>query len=170
MTERRVRRRPGENRERLIEAGLVEFGLSGYHGTATARIAKRADVPQPHVYANFRTKQELFLACLELAAAGLPAPQSQPVAPSPRGPAQGETATPLGGAADGGSAAAARFVFQAIAAHRAAELSDTLTTRLSALRASWGSREFARVLELGARSLLESTAIADSDTEDDALN
>ena len=67
MTERRPRRRPGENRERLLKAGLVEFGLHGYHGASTAAIAARADVPQPHVYASFRTKQELFLACAERA-------------------------------------------------------------------------------------------------------
>ena len=62
MTERRARRKPGENRERLIEAGLIEFGLFGFHGASTARIAARAGVPQPHVYAHFATKQELFLA------------------------------------------------------------------------------------------------------------
>lgn len=59
-----MRRRPGENRERLQEAGLIEFGLFGFHGTSTGRIAARASVPQPHVYTNFRTKQELFLACV----------------------------------------------------------------------------------------------------------
>jgi AcrR family transcriptional regulator len=43
----------------------VEFGLFGYHGASTSSIAARADVPQPHVYANFETKQQLFLACFE---------------------------------------------------------------------------------------------------------
>lgn len=59
----RPRRRPGENRERLLEAGIDVFGTFGYHGAATAAIARLAEVPQPHVYANFHTKQELFLAC-----------------------------------------------------------------------------------------------------------
>lgn len=65
MDARRRRRRPGENRERLIDAGLLEFGRLGYHGAATGAIAARAGVPQPHVYASFRTKRELFLACID---------------------------------------------------------------------------------------------------------
>lgn len=68
-TPRRPRRKPGENRELLLEAGLIEFGLLGYHGASTAAIAARAEVPQPHVYASFRTKQELFTACFERASA-----------------------------------------------------------------------------------------------------
>lgn len=60
---RRTRRRPGENRERLLEAGIVVFSRHGYHGASTAAIASLAGVPQPHVYANFQTKQELFLEC-----------------------------------------------------------------------------------------------------------
>ncbi|MBP1325346.1 AcrR family transcriptional regulator [Leucobacter exalbidus] len=65
MTERRARRKPGENRARLVQAGLHEFGLYGYQGASTARIAARAEVPQPHVYTNFTGKPELFLACLD---------------------------------------------------------------------------------------------------------
>lgn len=63
----RPRRRPGENRRLLLEAGIVEFGGLGYHGASTSAIAVRAGVPQPHVYANFATKQELFVACVEFA-------------------------------------------------------------------------------------------------------
>lgn len=60
---RRARRRPGENRERLLDAGIAIFSAHGYHGASTAAIAALAEVPQPHIYANFRTKQELFLDC-----------------------------------------------------------------------------------------------------------
>ncbi len=60
---RRPRRRPGENRARLVEAGIRVFGIQGFHGASTSTIAELAEVPQPHVYANFTTKQELFLAC-----------------------------------------------------------------------------------------------------------
>lgn len=60
---RRVRRRPGENRERLLQAGITVFSDRGFHGASTASIAALAGVPQPHVYANFETKQELFLEC-----------------------------------------------------------------------------------------------------------
>ncbi len=61
---RRVRRRPGENRERLLEAGIIVFSAYGYHGASTAAVAAVAEVPQLHVYANFHTKQELFLDCM----------------------------------------------------------------------------------------------------------
>lgn len=70
-TPRRTRRRPGENRERLVEAGIAVFGSHGYHGASTASIAALAGVPQPHVYANFQTKQELFLECARRVSAHL---------------------------------------------------------------------------------------------------
>lgn len=63
--QRRQRRRQGENRERLITAGIAEFGSFGYFGASTNAIAKRAEVSQPHVYSNFNTKLELFQACAE---------------------------------------------------------------------------------------------------------
>ena len=65
-TPRRARRRTGENRERLILAGILCFGRTGFSGTSTGEIAATADVPQPHVYANFSTKHALFLECLSL--------------------------------------------------------------------------------------------------------
>lgn len=132
MTERRARRRPGENRERLIEAGLTEFGLSGYHGTTTGRIAARAGVPQPHVYANFRTKQELFLACLE----------SVLSAPSPITPAVVF------------SDQAARMLFQAVAGATVAELRAPISTQLTELRHAIGEPGFAALLAQGAATLL----------------
>ncbi|WP_125100719.1 TetR/AcrR family transcriptional regulator [Leucobacter chromiireducens] len=119
MTERRVRRRPGENRERLQEAGLIEFGLLGFHGTSTGRVAARASVPQPHVYANFRTKQELFLACVEravdtvLAAGGVSGYLRDP----------GD----LGGS---DASEAARVIFQAYAAAQDPGLVDALSPLL----------------------------------------
>lgn len=88
----RPRRRPGENRERLIEAGLIEFGLFGYHGASTAGIAARAEVPQPHVYASFPSKGELFLAVVRRVAERL----AGPTALAPAGTGEGL----LGGAPD----------------------------------------------------------------------
>lgn len=76
----RSRRRPGENRERLIEAGLIEFGLFGYHGASTAGIAARAEVPQPHVYASFPSKRALFLAVVRRVAERLAEPAAGPLA------------------------------------------------------------------------------------------
>jgi AcrR family transcriptional regulator len=52
-----------ERRADLLEAAVIEFAESGYHGTRTADIAARAGVSQPYVYALFPDKLALFLAC-----------------------------------------------------------------------------------------------------------
>ncbi len=52
-----------ERRAELLEAAVVEFAETGYHGTRTADIAARAGVSQPYVYALFPDKRALFLAC-----------------------------------------------------------------------------------------------------------
>lgn len=62
---RRTRRRPGENRERLIAAATIDFAIHGYRGSSTATIGTRAGVPQPHVYASFQSKRELYVAAAE---------------------------------------------------------------------------------------------------------
>jgi AcrR family transcriptional regulator len=54
-----------ERRAELLEAAVIEFAESGYHGTRTADIAARAGVSQPYVYALFPDKRALFLACHE---------------------------------------------------------------------------------------------------------
>jgi AcrR family transcriptional regulator len=54
-----------ERRADLLEAAVIEFAESGYHGTRTADIAARAGVSQPYVYALFADKRALFLACHE---------------------------------------------------------------------------------------------------------
>jgi len=57
------RRSAEERRADLLEAAVVEFAESGYHGTRTADIAARAGFSQPYVYALFPDKRTLFLAC-----------------------------------------------------------------------------------------------------------
>jgi AcrR family transcriptional regulator len=52
-----------ERRAELLEAAVIEFAETGYHGTRTADIAARAGVSQPYVYALFPDKRALFLAC-----------------------------------------------------------------------------------------------------------
>ncbi|PIO50323.1 hypothetical protein BV502_12770 [Leucobacter sp. OAMLP11] len=61
----------------MIEAGLIEFGLFGYHGASTAGIAARAEVPQPHVYASFPSKGALFLAVVRRVAERLAEPTAE---------------------------------------------------------------------------------------------
>jgi AcrR family transcriptional regulator len=60
---KRTRLSAQERRADLLEAAVIEFAESGFHGTRTADIAARAGVSQPYVYALFPDKRALFLAC-----------------------------------------------------------------------------------------------------------
>jgi AcrR family transcriptional regulator len=51
-----------ERRAQVLDAAVAEFGERGYHGASTARIAKRAGISQPYIYALFSDKDELFRA------------------------------------------------------------------------------------------------------------
>jgi AcrR family transcriptional regulator len=60
-----VRQTAAERREAVLEAARAEFAVTGYHGTSTSAIAERAGISQPYLFRLFRTKKELFLACIE---------------------------------------------------------------------------------------------------------
>ncbi|WP_336650897.1 MULTISPECIES: TetR/AcrR family transcriptional regulator [unclassified Leucobacter] len=141
-SQRRARRRPGENRERLIEAGLTEFGLFGYHGASTSSIAARAQVPQPHVYANFETKQQLFLACFDRVCDALLAEHREP-----------------------DSEGIQRFLFQAVSAAADPVLRFALLGSLLELRDALGDSEFDALLAAGAHSMLRTDADAGADAK-----
>lgn len=178
-TQRRPRRKPGENRERLLEAGLIEFGLFGYHGASTSAIAARAGVPQPHVYASFATKRELFLACCVRT---LSDPSPRPPGTSADGARNAEGTGGAGrtGSADGarsadgtGSAGGtrsaanpaehdayadetrARLILQAFAASRDPQLADALQPLLRRFVDDAGG-ETAQILATAAVTLLDS--------------
>lgn len=148
MTDRRPRRRPGENRDRLREAGLIEFGLFGYHGASTAGIAERAGVPQPHLYASFRTKQELFLDCLAHAEASLLSPAAAALST--------DVLQPRGNASAGALSdwASELCILQAVAASRDPELAAPIRGVLDRLRSALGDRLFNEMLVRGASTLL----------------
>lgn len=129
---RRPRRRPGENRERLIVAGIQEFAILGYRGASTSRIAARATVPQPHVYANFRTKQELFLACVSQVV-------EISIEAAPRTPRDGHHEL---------------LVFQALAAVGDPDLSAELRPLLLRLRTAIGRQGIESILARAAAQLL----------------
>jgi AcrR family transcriptional regulator len=59
------RRTAEERREAVLEAARAEFAATGYHGTSTEAIAKHAGISQPYLFRLYRTKKELFLACIE---------------------------------------------------------------------------------------------------------
>src|SRR4051812_1711058 len=60
-----MRRSAEERREEIVTIALRQFGLGGYHGTSTEAIAREAGISQPYLFRLFRTKRELFLACIE---------------------------------------------------------------------------------------------------------
>jgi AcrR family transcriptional regulator len=60
-----MRRSAEERREEIIAVALRQFGEGGYNGTSTEAIAREAGISQPYLFRLFRTKRELFLACIE---------------------------------------------------------------------------------------------------------
>jgi len=56
-----------ERREQILLAALAVFGARGYEGTTTDEVARAAGVSQPYVVRLFGTKENLFLAVLQLA-------------------------------------------------------------------------------------------------------
>jgi AcrR family transcriptional regulator len=83
LTEPRKRRSAEERREEIVGIAIRHFGLTGYHATSTEAIAQDAGISQPDLFRLFKTKRDLFVACLRAsderiietfrrAAAGLP--------------------------------------------------------------------------------------------------
>lgn len=53
-----------DRREGVVRAAIAEFARTGYHGTATASIAKRVGVTQPYLFRLFPDKKTIFVAAL----------------------------------------------------------------------------------------------------------
>jgi AcrR family transcriptional regulator len=53
-----------ERRGEVVAAAGVEFASTGYAGTSTEAIAKRAGVSQPYLFQLFGTKRDLFIAAV----------------------------------------------------------------------------------------------------------
>ncbi|NUP20859.1 MAG: TetR/AcrR family transcriptional regulator [Streptomyces sp.] len=51
-------------RESVIHAAIAEFARTGYHGTSTMAIAKRAGITQPYLFRLFPGKKAIFVAAL----------------------------------------------------------------------------------------------------------
>ncbi len=54
-----------QTRQRLLEAAARVFAERGYHATSVEQVAEAAGYTKGAVYANFSSKDELFLALLE---------------------------------------------------------------------------------------------------------
>jgi len=60
-----VRKSAEVRREEILAVGIRHFAAGGYHGTSTDAIAREAGISQPYLFRLFRTKRELFLACVD---------------------------------------------------------------------------------------------------------
>jgi AcrR family transcriptional regulator len=59
-----ARRSAEDRREEIVEIAFRHFAEGGYHGTSTEAIAREAGISQPYLFRLFKTKRELFLACV----------------------------------------------------------------------------------------------------------
>lgn len=55
-----------ERRTAVLAAAISEFARSGYAGTSTEVIARRAGISQPYLFRLFGTKKDLFVATYDL--------------------------------------------------------------------------------------------------------
>src|SRR5918993_3078264 len=62
---RRTRLPAEERRAEIVAAALTEFASTGYAGTPTEAIARRAGVSQPYLFQLFGTKRDLFIAAIQ---------------------------------------------------------------------------------------------------------
>jgi AcrR family transcriptional regulator len=60
-----ARKSAEERRGEIVEIAFARFAEGGYHGTSTDAIAREAGISQPYLFRLFRTKKELFLACVD---------------------------------------------------------------------------------------------------------
>jgi AcrR family transcriptional regulator len=74
-----------ERREDILAIAVEHFALGGYHGTSTETIAREAGISQPYLFRLFRTKRELFIACLDRANARVEATFRAAAAEAPAG-------------------------------------------------------------------------------------
>jgi AcrR family transcriptional regulator len=62
------RRLRSERAGTILDAAAATFAARGYHDASMDEIARRAGVSKPVVYAQFGSKDELYVACVERAA------------------------------------------------------------------------------------------------------
>ena len=60
-----ARKSAEERREEIVGIAFRHFAEGGYNGTSTEAIAREAGISQPYLFRLFRTKRELFLACVD---------------------------------------------------------------------------------------------------------
>jgi AcrR family transcriptional regulator len=146
--------RVADRRERILEAGLEEFGTRGVFSTGVKDVCRRAGLTDRYFYESFRDGRELFTAVFDRATARLFEVVATALAAAPATPeAQARAVIEAYVRALADDPRLARVVF--IEAPSAGpEVESHMRTTL---------RQFARLIELGARPYLP------ADTRDDAL-
>jgi AcrR family transcriptional regulator len=66
-----ARRSAEDRRGEIVEIAFRHFAQGGFHGTSTEAIAREGGISQPYLFRLFKTKRELFLACVERCYAGV---------------------------------------------------------------------------------------------------
>jgi AcrR family transcriptional regulator len=61
-----IRMSAEQRRHEVLLAAVTEFAHTGYAGTSTEQIARRAGISQPYLFRLFKTKKALFLAAINL--------------------------------------------------------------------------------------------------------
>jgi AcrR family transcriptional regulator len=72
-----------ERRQALVDTSLRVFASGSYRGTTTAEIAQAAGVSEPILYRHFKSKRELYFACIEEAWRRLQALWEESIAAEP---------------------------------------------------------------------------------------
>jgi AcrR family transcriptional regulator len=81
-----ARKSAEERRDEITEIALRHFAEGGYHGTSTEAIARDAGISQPYLFRLFRTKRELFLACVDRCYASVEGVFTEALAAEPERP------------------------------------------------------------------------------------
>ena len=58
-------------KERILSAAFMEFGKNGYEGMALNQLCSRYGISKGLIYHNFKSKDDLYLRCVEIAFASL---------------------------------------------------------------------------------------------------
>lgn len=54
-----------DTKTKILKESIILFSNYGYEGTSLSLIAKRIGITKPSIYAHYKSKQEIFEACLE---------------------------------------------------------------------------------------------------------
>jgi TetR/AcrR family transcriptional regulator len=65
MVQRYIPEADGETKSLILDAAVMEFGESGFHGARIDSIAKRSGINKAMIYYHFKGKNELYAAIIE---------------------------------------------------------------------------------------------------------